>query len=105
LDKKPLPFSLLMTSSLSKSLASELFDLAIDISKAPYCTIILYQKSPNDFVENVKAGLVTNLIWVPIVFIFEILFAALAYWIWTKFNVNIYEWGAPLVIPTITPTP
>jgi hypothetical protein len=105
-DVKPIAYPKLILSSFSRFIGTgAFFNTLIEISKAPYCTIILHKKSPNALLENVKAGLVTNFIWVPIVFIFGILFTLLAYWIWNKYNLNIYELITPPAIPTRTPMP
>lgn len=106
-DIKPLPYTVMLSSlsSIASSIMSKSLGVSVKISNAPYCTIILYRKSPNALVENVKAGLIANFLWVPIVFVFGILFALLAYWIWSRYNLNIYKWVTPPVIPAITPIP
>ncbi len=47
-----------------------LLPLAFGVTvSAPYCKIVIRQKPPSPFVENIKANLVSNLIWVIIVFL------------------------------------
>lgn len=36
--------------------------------ETPYCKIVIQQRPPNQFVENVKANLVSNIIWAVITF-------------------------------------
>ena len=39
----------------------------------PYCKIVIQQKPPSPFIENIKANIVSNIIWVILVFIFGII--------------------------------
>lgn len=40
----------------------------------PYCKIVIKQKPPSPFIENIKANIVSNIIWAILVFIFGIIF-------------------------------
>src|SRR5690349_13104880 len=44
------------------------FDTGTVVS-TPYCRIIIRQKPPSPFIENIKANLVSNVIWAVVVFI------------------------------------
>jgi hypothetical protein len=69
-----------------------------------YCQIILHKRPTNPFVESVKANLVSNLIWVVLVFVAGILFTVFSIWIYRKFGLNVNEWLTPS-LPTPTPGP
>ncbi len=53
--------------------------LAIPISPSlmistPYCKIVIRQKPPSPFVENIKANIVSNIIWAIVVFVLGAVF-------------------------------
>jgi hypothetical protein len=75
-----------------------------DLSGGIYCQIVLYKRPPNAFIENVKANLVSNLIWVIFVFVTGILFTLVSLWIYRKYGLNINDWLTPPSTPTSTPT-
>jgi hypothetical protein len=65
---------------------SVLFGIPIRINTSaiiatPYCRIVIRQKPPSQLVENIKANLISNIIWVVIVFVSGALFALFLQWI------------------------
>ena len=48
------------------------FDISMAVS-TPYCKIVIHRKPPNPFVENIKANLVSNIIWAVIVFLLGVI--------------------------------
>lgn len=78
---------------------------AITSSRAKYCYIILRRNPPDPFIENIKANLVSNLIWLIIAFVGDIVCTFLAIWVYRDFGINVNDWLAPSIIPTLTPTP
>jgi len=43
------------------------------VASAPYCKIVIRKSPPDPFIENIKANLVSNVIWVIIVFLLGVL--------------------------------
>lgn len=103
-EDEPLPFTA-VTRPFTGGLVEFLTLSAIRSARVRYCYIILRRTPPNAFIENIKANLVSNLIWVVIVFAAGILFTLLALWLYTRFGVNVHEWWTPPSIPTAAPTP
>jgi hypothetical protein len=64
----------------------------------PYSRIVLTEDSPNPFVENVKAGLATNFIWL----VGGIAITLFAVWLYVNFGIDINPFDAPAP-PTPTP--
>ena len=58
---------------------------ALAASSSPYGRIIIKKRPPNQFVENVKAGLATNLIWL----IAGVLITMVSGWLLDKYGVDI----------------
>jgi hypothetical protein len=61
--------------------------IPIDIEGAvstPYCRIVIRQRPPSQFIENVKANLVSNLIWVVITFAFGVVATLVAQYLLSK---------------------
>lgn len=54
------------------SIAPQKFDTSIKFS-APYCRIVIHKRPPNEFMENIKANIVSNIIWALIVFILGVI--------------------------------
>ncbi|HEY9858571.1 MAG TPA: hypothetical protein V6D16_03630 [Candidatus Obscuribacterales bacterium] len=48
-----------------------LYDASLNTS-TPYCKIVIREKPPNPFVENIKANIVSNIIWAVGVFVFGV---------------------------------
>ena len=46
---------------------------AFFLNTSPYCRIILRQKTPDPFWENIKANIVSNILWATLVFIVGVL--------------------------------
>jgi hypothetical protein len=72
------------------------------LSGGKYCQIILHKRPPNALIENIKANLISNIIWVILVFVTGILFTLLTLWIYRKYGLNINEL---LTTPSATPSP
>lgn len=51
----------------------------------PYCKIVLREKAPNPFTENVKANLVSNLIWL----VAGVLFTLFLQWLFNNFGIDL----------------
>ena len=47
-------------------------------ASTPYCRIVIRKKPPNPFVENIIANLVSNVIWIMLVFVFGIVSTLIA---------------------------
>jgi hypothetical protein len=90
---------------VSSSAVSWIIKLGLKASSTRYCHIVLHKRPPSPFIENVKANLVSNLIWVVIVFVAGIAFAFLTLWLYKKYGVNINEWLSPPSITAPAPTP
>lgn len=83
-------------SNVYGSLGVAIAGIAVtELSGGRYCQIILKERPPNAFVENVKANLFSNLIWVVIVFVAGSLFTLLSLWLYGRYGLNINEWLAP----------
>jgi hypothetical protein len=48
----------------------------------PYCRIVIQQKPPNPFIENIKANIAANLIWAIALFLLGALFTFVTQHIW-----------------------
>ena len=50
-------------------------------NSTPYCRIVIHTKPPNSFIENIKANLVSNIVWVVLgiglTFLFQLMIKAL----------------------------
>jgi hypothetical protein len=76
----PLPYFLMLTSSL--------FELYLAGVRAKYCRILIRKKPPNPMAENIKANLISNLIWL----ILGISFTLLGVWLWRELSIDITPW-------------
>ncbi|HEY9907979.1 MAG TPA: hypothetical protein V6D18_10315 [Thermosynechococcaceae cyanobacterium] len=48
--------------------------ISVSLSRStPYCKIVIRQKPPDPFIENIKANIVSNIIWAVGVFVFGVL--------------------------------
>jgi hypothetical protein len=83
------------------SMAAGIIKLGMSSGSARYCQIVLHKRPPSAFIENIKANLVSNLIWVVIVFTAGVAFTFFTLWIYRKYGFNINEWFTPNV-PTPT---
>ncbi len=73
------------------------------IRAVPYCRIILHHRPPSSFMENIKANLVSNLIWTIAIFVLGFLAAVLIFWVYSNFGIDLGRFLSPPSIPTTTP--
>ena len=54
----------------------------------PYCNIIIQKQPPNPFIENIKANLVSSVIWV----VLTVLLTLFAQWVLSNFGIDLTPW-------------
>ena len=104
LEPISLPKTVFITSAsaIISGLIDKGISMALTGNSAPYCKIIIQKKEPNQFWNDVKTGLVTNIIWVILGSVGTIILGLIAYFIFIRFGLNVSEWFR--LVPTI-PTP
>jgi hypothetical protein len=77
-----------MVAHRSKNLPPVLLmGVTIELSNAlstPYAKIVIKERAPNTFMENIKANLISNLIWAVIVFILGVIATFVGQWVLRK---------------------
>lgn len=77
--------------------------LILGLDKSRYALIVIKKKPPNAFVEGVKVNLISNLIWVIIVFLAGTGFAWFTVWLYQRHDVNVNKVNEVIEPPSVPP--